>query len=245
MSYILILGAASDIAKAVAAEYAKQGKSLYLATRAQEKEEAEATATDLKVKYNIEAETVEVDAVDFASHADFYEKLDPKPEGTLLFIGYLGDQIKAQADFEETQRIINTNYVGAVSLLNVIANDYESKKSGFIVGVSSVAGDRGRQSNYLYGSAKAGLTAYLSGLRHRLYASGVHVVTVKPGFVNTRMTEGMDLPAKLTAEPEEVARDIVKAQQKRKNTIYTKWFWRCVMMVITSIPEFVFKKTKL
>lgn len=245
MSHILILGAVSDIAKAVAKEYAALGNNLYLAVREQEKEEAEATANDLIVKYEIEAEVVDFDAINFDSHQQFYDNLDPKPEGAILFVGYLGDQEKAQADFEECQRIVNTNYLGCVSILNVVANDLEEKKAGFIVGVSSVAGDRGRQSNYIYGSAKAGLTAYLSGLRHRLFASNVHVVTVKPGFVNTRMTEGMDLPEKLTAEPAEVAKDILKAQQKKKNTIYTKWFWRFIMMIITSIPEFVFKKTKL
>ena len=128
-----------------------------------------------------------------------------------------------------------------MSLFNIIANDFEKRKSGFIVGISSVAGDRGRKSNYLYGSAKAAFTAYLSGLRNRLYDAQVHVMTVKPGFVATKMTEDMDLPEKLTAQPDEVADDIYNAQQKNKNVFYTKWIWRWVMLIIRSIPEWKFK----
>ena len=123
----------------------------------------------------------------------------------------------------------------------MIASDFEQRKSGFIVGITSVAGDRGRKSNYLYGSAKAALTVYLSGLRNRLYESQVHVMTVKPGFVATKMTEDMDLPEKLTAQPDEVADDIFNSQQKNKNVIYTKWIWRWVMLVIKAIPEWKFK----
>jgi short-subunit dehydrogenase len=114
-----------------------------------------------------------------------------------------------------------------------------------MVGISSVAGDRGRKSNYIYGAAKAALTAYLSGLRNRLYELQVHVMTVKPGFVATKMTEGMDLPEKLTALPEEVARDIFSAQQKGKDVLYTKWMWRWVMLIIRNIPEFQFKKMSI
>ena len=140
---------------------------------------------------------------------------------------------------------MDTNYTGVVSLFNIIANDFEDRRSGFMVGISSVAGDRGRKNNYIYGSAKAALTAYLSGLRNRLYDAQVHVMTVKPGFVATKMTEGMDLPEKLTAQPEEVAEDIYKAQQKNKNVLYTKWMWRWVMMMIKMIPEWKFKGMSL
>ncbi len=136
---------------------------------------------------------------------------------------------------------LNTNYTGVLSLFNIIANDFEHRRNGFIVGISSVAGDRGRKSNYLYGSAKAALSAYLSGLRNRLYDAQVHVLTVKPGFVATKMTEDMDLPEKLTAQPEDVAADIYRAQQKNKNVLYTKWIWRWVMLIIRMIPEWKFK----
>ena len=117
--------------------------------------------------------------------------------------------------------------------------------SGCLVGISSVAGDRGRASNYVYGSAKAGFTAFLSGLRNRLAKQNVHVVTVKPGFVNTSMTEGMDLPAKLTAEPEEVANAIVKSVEKSRDIIYVRPVWQLVMAIIRNIPERIFKKTSI
>ena len=128
---------------------------------------------------------------------------------------------------------------------NIIANDFEKRRSGFIVGISSVAGDRGRKSNYIYGSAKAGFSAYLSGLRNRLHSVHVQVLTVKPGFVRTKMTEGMDLPERLTAQPEEVAKDIFKAQQRGRDVLYAKGMWRWIMLVIKTIPEWLFKRMDL
>ena len=129
--------------------------------------------------------------------------------------------------------------------MNIIANDFEQRRSGTIIGISSVAGDRGRQSNYLYGSAKAALTTYLSGLRNRLARSNVHVVTVKPGFVRTKMTSGLALPGPLTAKPERVAADIFDAYQKRGDQLYTLWPWRYLMFIIRNIPEPVFKRLRL
>jgi len=243
MSYVLIVGAKSDIAKATAREYAKNGYDIYLAAR--NVSELEAFADDIRVRSEKVVELVELDILDYRSHQTFYDALAEKPLGVITAVGYLGDQEKAQIDALESEKIINTNYTGVVSLLNIIANDFEQRRAGFIVGISSVAGDRGRKSNYIYGSAKAALTAYLSGLRNRLYESQVHVLTVKPGFVATKMTEGMDLPEKLTAQPEQVAQDIYKAQQRGKNVLYTKWMWRYVMMIITNIPEFIFKKMSI
>ena len=121
----------------------------------------------------------------------------------------------------------------------------EKNKNGFIVGVSSVAGDRGRKANYIYGSSKAAFSAYLSGLRNRLFESKIQVLTVKPGFVATKMTDGLDLPEKLTAQPEEVAKDIFVAQQKGKDILYTKGIWRLIMLIIKHIPEFIFKKLSI
>ena len=139
-----------------------------------------------------------------------------------------------------------TNYIGCASILEEAARKMLEKGKGTIIGVSSVAGDRGRASNYYYGSAKAGFTAYLSGLRNRLCKQGIHVCTVKPGFVYTAMTEGMKLNPLLTAKPEKVAKDIYKkAYQRQRNVVYTKWFWRWIMRIITSIPEFIFKKLSL
>jgi len=239
MSYILIIGAKSDMAKATAREYVKHGYDLYLAAR--DVNDLEAFANDITVRTQKSVKLLELDILDYASHQAFYDQLEEKPLGVISAVGYLGDQEKAQSDFHEAKKIIDTNYTGIVSLFNIIADDFEKRKSGFIVGISSVAGDRGRKSNYIYGSAKAALTTYLSGLRNRLFDAHVQVLTVKPGFVATKMTEGMDLPEKLTAQPEEVAEDIYKAQQKGRDVIYTKWIWKYVMMIIKMIPEWKFK----
>jgi decaprenylphospho-beta-D-erythro-pentofuranosid-2-ulose 2-reductase len=239
MSYILIVGAKSDIAKATAREYAKHGYDLYLAAR--NSDELKEFADDVTVRTQRVVKQVELDILDYKSHQVFYDNLKDKPLGVISAIGYLGEQEKAQTDFTEAQQIMDTNYTGVVSLFNIIADDFEKRESGFIVGISSVAGDRGRKSNYIYGSAKAALTAYLSGLRNRLHDSHVTVLTVKPGFVATKMTKNMDLPARLTAQPEEVAKCIYNAQQKGKNVLYIKWIWRWIMLLIKMIPEWKFK----
>jgi len=243
MAAILIIGAGSDIAHETARVYAEQGYDLYLAAR--NLPEVERIAQDIRVRTSREVISFFLDITAFDTHADFYASLPQKPIGVISAVGYLGDQVKAQKEFMEAKKIIDTNYTGVVSLLNIIADDFEQRGEGFIVGISSVAGDRGRKSNYLYGSAKAGLTAYLSGLRNRLAASGVKVLTVKPGFVKTKMTEGLDLPEKLTASATQVAHDIYHAQQKGKDIVYTKWIWRWIMAIIRAIPEWKFKGLSL
>ena len=157
----------------------------------------------------------------------------------------MAEQKACENDWAKTLNTITVNYIGAVSILNIVANEMQKEKRGFIVGVSSVAGDRGRKANYIYGSSKAALSAYLSGLRNRLHESGVKVLTVKPGFVATKMTADLDLPTKLTAQPEEVACGIFKAQQKGNDVIYTKSIWRIIMLIIKHIPEFMFKKMSI
>ena len=163
----------------------------------------------------------------------------------MAVVGLLGDQIADQGDAAAATRVLRTNFEGPALALEYFAGRMEASEEGVLVGISSVAGDRGRASNYIYGAAKAGFTAYLSGLRNRLAKTGVHVLTVKPGFVDTRMTEGMDLPKALTTTPEAVAETIVKAVQRRRNVVYVKPIWRLVMMIIRLIPEPVFKKTSL
>lgn len=243
MAYVLIIGAKSDIAKATARVYANHGYDLYLAAR--NCEEFKPFATDLHLRTQRTIKAIELDILDFNNHQKFYDQLEEKPVGTISAVGYLGDQQTAENDFNEVKQILDTNYTGIVSLHNIIANDFEKRKSGWIVVISSVAGDRGRKSNYIYGSAKAALTAYLSGLRNRLFDSGVFVLTVKPGFVDTKMTEDIDLLPKLTAQPLEVAADIYKAQQKKKDVIYTKWIWKYIMLIIKCIPEWKFKKMNI
>jgi short-subunit dehydrogenase len=241
--WLLVLGANSDMALATAHRFAKAGYSIYLASR--NLGECEKNAADLRLRYGVQAQVLAFDASDFASHSAFYAGLAVKPAGVVLAFGVMQDQAAAQADFALAQKMIEVNYAGAVSIFEIIAADFEARKSGFMVGISSVAGDRGRMSNYLYGSTKAALTAYLAGLRHRMSKSGVSVLTVKPGFVATKMTADLDLPAKLTAQPSEVAEAIFKAVQKRKATVYVKPIWWLIMQIIVHLPNFIFHKTKM
>ncbi len=241
--YCLILGAKSEIGRALAAKYASEGFGIYLAGR--RAEEMEADAADLKIRHKTEASVLEFDAVAYATHQAFYDALDPKPEVVISVVGVLYEQGEAEQDLALALRSMETNFTGCCHILSVVANEMQERGSGSIIGISSVAGDRGRASNYFYGSAKAGFTAFLSGLRNRMTAHGVHVLTVKPGFVYTKMTEGMDLPALLTHTPEGVAKDIYKAWKRSRNVLYTKWFWRYIMWIIRNVPEWKFKKMKL
>ncbi len=243
MPSILILGAMSDVAQAMAHEYAKHGYDVILAAR--KKERIEPLEKDLQIKYNVKATSVEFDALDFTSHVDFYKNLSIQPDVVACVFGYLGDTAKGLQDWSEAEQILHINYTGAVSILNVAATSMMDKKQGTIIGISSVAGERGRQSNFLYGSAKAGFSAYLSGLRNKCFHSGVHVLTVKPGFIKTAMTQGMPLNPKLTATPQKIASDIYKAASKKKNILFSLWMWKYIMKIITSIPEGMFKKMKM
>jgi decaprenylphospho-beta-D-erythro-pentofuranosid-2-ulose 2-reductase len=243
MSSILILGAMSDVAQAIAHEYAKNGYEVMLAAR--KRERLDPLVKDLHIRYNVSASSIEFDALDFTSHFDFYKNLSHEPTVVACVFGYLGDTQKGLTDWNEAEQILHINYTGAVSVLNVIASNMMERKHGTIIGISSVAGERGRQSNFLYGSAKAGFSAYLSGLRNKCFHSGVHVMTVKPGFIKTSMTQGMPLNPKLTATPQKIAKDIYKAASKKKNVLFSLWMWKYIMKIITSIPEGMFKKMKM
>lgn len=243
MARVLIIGANSDIAKALARRYAGDGDDLYLAGR--DIEALDALAKDLHIRSGVDVQRFELDVLATDSHEAFFESLPSMPSGVIAAAGFLGNQQKAERDFSEARTIIDTNFTGLVSLLNIAARRLEAKQDGFIIGISSVAGDRGRKSNYIYGSSKAALTTYLSGLRNRLYGSNVHVLTVKPGFVHTRMTQGMNLPPALTAHPDKVAKDIIRAQRKGRSVLYTLGIWRLIMLVIRLVPEAIFRKTSL
>jgi decaprenylphospho-beta-D-erythro-pentofuranosid-2-ulose 2-reductase len=243
MPTALILGATSDIGFAIAKKFASEKYNLQLTAR-----DAELLATsqsDLQTRYGIQCSNFNFDANDFQSHKAFYENLPTKPDVVIYVIGYMNDNQIAIQDWKETLKTINANYTGAVSILNIVADDFEKRKAGTIAGISSVAGLRGRQSNYIYGSAKAAFSTYLSGLRNKMFFSDVHVMTVMPGFVYTKMTEHLNLPKLLTARPEEVANAVYSGTTRRKNVIYVKWFWKWIMLIITSIPESMFKKKKL
>ncbi|MCO5240359.1 MAG: SDR family oxidoreductase [Chitinophagaceae bacterium] len=243
MSTILILGATSDMGIAIARLFAAKQFDIQLAARDTSK--LSYLQTDITIRNNVRCSIHQFDAVDFTSHQTFFNTLSPKPDITVCVFGYMNDNAKVTDDLNEMLKTMHTNYTGAVSILNIASKYYAFSKKGCIVGISSVAGERGRQSNYIYGSAKAGFTAYLSGLRNALHESGVHVVTVLPGFVYTKMTEHLRLPQLLTAHPNDVALSIYNAVQKKKNIIYVKWFWRWIMCTIKLIPEPIFKRMKL
>lgn len=242
MQAALILGAASDIGRAIAHEYGRSGAPLTLAAR--DAKRLEVDAVDLRLRYGGEVRVAEFDVLDTARHAAFLDGLGALPDTVICVIGLLGDQDESQRAAATAELVMRTNYTGCCLILGEIANRMEARGRGCIIGISSVAGDRGRAKNYIYGSAKAGFTAFLSGLRARLATKGVRVITVQPGFVDTRMTAGMDLPKALTAQPAEVARAVHRAQGRGKHVIYVRPAWRLVMAVIRALPESIFMRTK-
>ncbi|NTV53663.1 MAG: SDR family oxidoreductase [Candidatus Firestonebacteria bacterium] len=246
MKNILILGANSAMARALARQAASPNTQLVLAGR--HVKEMEKTAADLGVRSNgPKPGVLAFDAQAMETHEKFWQQVLAKfqvIDEVYVFFGQMHPQVESQRDFRLAEEMLVTNYVGAVSILEKIAATMEARKAGLIVGVSSVAGDRGRRSNYLYGSSKAGLNSFLSGLRNRLVPAGVHVMTVKPGFVDTPMTADLKKGI-LYAKPEAVARGILKAAARRKDEVYLPFFWRWIMLIIIHIPEGVFKKLKL
>jgi short-subunit dehydrogenase len=177
--------------------------------------------------------------------AAFFDRVGEVPSTVISVVGLLGRPERAQFDHSEATRIMETNFVGPGRMLNEAALRMERRGSGCIIGISSVAGERGRASNYVYGSAKSGFTAFLSGLRNRMATKGIHVITVKPGFIATKMTAGMELPHWLTAQPDEVAAAIQGAQGARRDTVYVRPIWRPIMALIRIIPEFLFKRLSI
>jgi decaprenylphospho-beta-D-erythro-pentofuranosid-2-ulose 2-reductase len=242
---VLILGATSAIAQAVIRIYAARGARLYLVARNPEKLAAVASDARVRGAADVYAQTIDLDAVD--SHeallADVASKL-PHLDAVLMAHGVLGKQEDAERDFAAALGVFHTNFLSPASLLTRIANDFERAGGGTIAVISSVAGDRGRKSNYVYGTAKGALATFLSGLRARLDRKGVHVLTIEPGFVSTPMTAHIEQGA-LFATPEEIARGIVAAIDRRKDVIYLPWFWRPIMFIIRAVPEKIFKKLNI
>lgn len=240
---VLILGARSDIARCIAAEYARAGLELILAAR--DSARLEADVADLSLRSGVDARAVELDVTDVDPRA-FFDSLGVTPRTVVSVVGLLGEQARAQTDAAHARLLIETNYVGPSLLLAEAAERIAAAGgAGAVIGVGSVAGDRGRKTNYAYGSAKAGFAAFLSGLRHRFAGTQLLVMTVKPGFVRTAMTAGMALPKPLTAEAEEVGRAIVSAHRRGREVVYVRPVWRWIMAVITHLPEPVFKRMKV
>ena len=239
----LIIGVTSDVGRAIALKLAQDGWALQLAGRGIDRVERE--AQDIRIRSQGIVTSHCCNVLKEEERASLVAQLNPLPNAAVCVVGLLGNQVKSERNGNAAERVMLTNYVGPVLLMGAIAQLFEERGSGILVGISSVAGDRGRADNYVYGSAKAGFTAFLSGLRNRLAVSGVRVVTVKPGFVRTRMTAAMDLPAWLTAEPEEVADAVVKAMSLNRNVIYVRRVWRLIMLAVRSVPECIFKWIKL
>jgi decaprenylphospho-beta-D-erythro-pentofuranosid-2-ulose 2-reductase len=245
MKRILIVGATSAMALACARRWAESGTRFFLVARNAER--LTQIAGDLAVR-GADAESYTLDVDDVGAHAAMLQAAAKSLGGfdiVLIAHGTLPDQQACQQSVEQTLAQIQTNGLSTIALLTSIAGFMESQRHGSIAVISSVAGDRGRPSNYVYGAAKAMVSAFCEGLRGRLFKVGVHVLLIKPGFVATPMTAGLNLPKVLTASPEQVARDIDNALGKKSDVLYTAWYWRWIMLVIKAIPAAVFKKLSL
>lgn len=245
MRRILIIGATSAIAEATARLFAARGDALCLVGR--DAGRLATIAADLGVRGAVRTATATLDVTDFAAHRAMIDEAERELGGldlVLIAHGTLSNQGECEESVDALRREYDINALSVMALLTPIANRFAKQGFGDIAVISSVAGDRGRMSNYVYGSAKAAVTAFLSGLRQRLQKSGVNVLTIKPGFVDTPMTKDFPKGA-LWAQPGDIAAGIVKAIDKRRSVVYLPWFWSLIMCVIRSVPEFVFKRVKL
>jgi decaprenylphospho-beta-D-erythro-pentofuranosid-2-ulose 2-reductase len=245
MRRILIVGATSAIAEACTRLFAQAGDQLFLAARDGAK--LRILGDDLGVRGAGQVELFELDVLDYAQHSVLLEQAFARLGGLDLLLiahGTLPDQGACQASFDTARREFEVNALSVLSLLTLAANRFEQQRSGTIAVISSVAGERGRQSNYLYGAAKGAVSLFLQGLRNRLSKSGVRVVTILPGFVDTPMTANFP-KGPLWAQPDAVARDIVRAIEGGRDVLYTPWFWRWIMLIIRTIPERIFKRLSL
>lgn len=242
---ILIFGATSGIAEAVARIYASQGACLFLVARNAEK--LGAVASDLSARGASDVKTFVMDANDTTKLSQMLDTAwgDLRIDVALVAHGTLPDQARCEAEMDYAVSEFRTNAESVIACLVALGNRFERQGHGVIAVIGSVAGDRGRASNYLYGAAKAAVHAFASGLRGRLFKAGVHVLTIKPGFVDTAMTRGLPLPQALVVSADKVAADIVGAIEKKRGMIYTPWFWRFIMLIIIHIPNVMFKRMKL
>jgi hypothetical protein len=245
MKNIVIIGATSAIAEATARLYAQQGENLYLLARNVER--LYTLSEDLKIRGASSIKIGQLDANDFESHSRIMKQVFDdlgRVDVVLVAHGTLPDQKACEKSFRNAMAELNTNAISTISLLTDIANRLEEQKSGAIAVITSVAGDRGRQSNYVYGAAKGMVSIFLQGLRNRLHKSHVQVLDIKPGFVDTPMTAEFKKGI-LWAEPTEIAKGILLAVERKKDLVYLPFFWGYILLIIKSIPESLFKKLSL
>ncbi|AMN46940.1 short-chain dehydrogenase [Steroidobacter denitrificans] len=246
MKRVMIVGATSAIAAACARRWAAQGCEFFLVARNAEK--LERIAHDLRVRGVGEVTLHTMDATDLKAHPTMLKRcIDTmqRIDVALVAYGTLPDQYACERDVSTAVQEFNNNGVSVIALLSLLANRFEAQAHGTLAVISSVAGDRGRPSNYLYGAAKAAVSAFCEGLRGRLFRVGAHVITIKPGFVDSPMTAGLKLPRLLVATPDQVARRIVSAIERRVCTQYTPGYWALIILIIKSIPQPIFKRLKL
>jgi len=246
MRNILIIGATSAIAEATARRFAASGARFYLVGRKAEKLAAIARDLEIRSGQPVQGESLDLDRLE--QHPALLDRAAQALGGidiALLAHGTLPDQVACQQSVDLTLAAIHTNALSVISLATLLANAFEARGRGTLIVIGSVAGDRGRQNNYVYGAAKGMVGLFLQGLRNRLSGKGVQVITVKAGFVDTPMTAAFEKKGLLWAQPDQIARGIVAAVEHRRDVVYLPWFWRWVMAVIRHIPERVFKHMKL
>lgn len=245
MSNILILGATSAIAKHTTRLFATDEHSLYLVARNESK--LSSMKQDMLVRGAKEVNYESLDLADNKQHKDLISRVTETMgsiDTVLIAYGTLAEQSKSEESYENTLKELQINCLSVISLLTILANQFEQQKSGCIAVISSPSGDRGRQSNYIYGTAKGALSIFLQGLRNRLAKSKVHVLTIKPGFVDTPMTKDFK-KGSLWANPEVISKGVYNAIKKKREVVYLPFFWRYIMMIIKSIPEKIFKYLSL
>jgi short-subunit dehydrogenase len=243
MKYVLIIGAKNELGIELANLYARNNYNLYLAGRSIKDIQDKSSA--IEKKYKVKSVLCELDVTDYNSHQKIYDTLIIKPIGVIYLAGYYPNIPLSTSKWSETVRTIEINYLGCMSLLNIISNQFINDRRGFIISVTSVSGLRGRAKNYIYGSAKAGLITYMSGLRNKMNKYNVNVLTVIPGFITSNEDKKENYPRVLVTTPKKLALRIFNAQQSNKDVIYSSISWQLIMFFIKLIPEALFKKLKI
>jgi decaprenylphospho-beta-D-erythro-pentofuranosid-2-ulose 2-reductase len=243
---ILVLGATSAIAMAYCRRAATSHARFVLVARNPER--LSAVAADLDARGAARVEPVVTDLADMieceSRFVDFCRPLG-MPDEVLIAYGTLGADCAAEADESEIRKVLETNFTSVALWLQAAVKIMSKTGPRALIVIGSVAGDRGRRSNYVYGAAKAGLDAFTEGLRHRLAGTDLHLLTVKPGFVDTPMTAHLDRSGPLWVEPDRVAADIELAVRRKRAVVYTPWFWGLIMLAIRVMPRFLFYRTNL